>query len=335
MKNIKRNIIIIILISFIVIFFSLKDDFMTTVDYLTNTNLLFIFICIICMLLNILFQSLSIYNLMKKVTDNYTLKKSIVLTTSGLLFNGITPFQSGGQPFQVYMLKKDNIKISDSTNVLLQNFLTYQISLVLIGTIAIIFNSIFNIIPSKNLLKNAVIIGYIINVLVLFFIFFFSYAKKFNKKLFDKILNFIFKFKFLKNKKELRKKINTTLDDFYNGSSSLNKNIKMFYKSFLFNTLSLIFLYIIPLFVFNSMDEFEALNIFNCLVASGYTYLIGSFVPIPGGSGGLEYSFLDFFKVFRSGSFLSAAMLLWRFITYYFGMILGAGALLINEKRKE
>ncbi len=52
--------------------------------------------------------------------------------------------------------------------------------------------------------------------------------------------------------------------------------------------------------------------------------LIGSFVPIPGGSGGLEYGFIVFYGNYIGGPKLTAIMLLWRFVTYYFGMIVGA-----------
>ena len=61
--------------------------------------------------------------------------------------------------------------------------------------------------------------------------------------------------------------------------------------------------------------------------------LIGAFVPIPGGTGGLEYSFIQFYGNFITGSALSAMMLIWRFITYYFGMIVGAIALYVKGKK--
>ena len=334
MKKFRLNIFIIVIISFVVIFFSLKDNFSDKLNYITNLNPLILIIAFLFMFLNILFQSLSLYNFVKKIKPEYKLKNALFLTTAGLFFNGITPFSSGGQPFQVYLLKKDDVKVSDSTNILLQNFLTYQISLVLIGTIAIIINSAVEIFPPENLLKNAVIIGYIVNLFVLFLIFFFSYAKKFNTNFFNKISNFIFKFKFIKNKEKLKKQFNESIDNFYNGTVNLKNNLKNFIISFLYNTLSLICLYIVPLFVFYAMGELESLNLLESLVASGYTYLIGSFVPIPGGSGGLEYSFIDFFKVFRAGNFLSAAMLIWRFITYYFGMFLGAISLMLYKKEE-
>ena len=79
------------------------------------------------------------------------------------------------------------------------------------------------------------------------------------------------------------------------------------------------------------MGDKTSLSFKNSIVSSGYTYLIGSFVPIPGAAGGLEYGFNEFFRVFRNGGFLSAVLLMWRFITYYFGMIVGGISLSLNK----
>ena len=61
--------------------------------------------------------------------------------------------------------------------------------------------------------------------------------------------------------------------------------------------------------------------------------LVGSFVPIPGGAGGLEYGFNNFYGNFIGGSSLGVIMILWRVVTYYFGLIIGAIA--VNMKDKE
>ena len=98
--------------------------------------------------------------------------------------------------------------------------------------------------------------------------------------------------------------------------------------------MSLMCLYLIPLFVFFALKEYNKIDVIKSVVLSGYTFLIGSFVPIPGATGGLEYGFMDFFGVFTKGGLLSSAMLIWRLITYYFGMLLG-GITLITYRKKE
>ena len=59
---------------------------------------------------------------------------------------------------------------------------------------------------------------------------------------------------------------------------------------------------------------------------------MGSFVPIPGASGGIEYGFTQFFGNFIGLEYISAVLLIWRTITYYLGMIIGA--LLFNLEKK-
>lgn len=335
MKKYKINIIILIIISFIVMYFALKDDFNTTIKYLATVNLLWIGVGILAFVLYLIFQSLSLYIFMKGVDKNYKFKDTILLILSAQFFNAITPFSSGGQPFQMYLMKKQGIKLTDSGNVLLQNFIAQQLSIIIMGTFSIVINKVFNIIPQDNMLRKIVVIGYVVNIVVLLILFMLSYAKKTNTELFNKILNFIFKFKFIRNKNDLKEKLLNKIDEFYEGSAYFKKNISKLFRATLYNVIGLVFYYIIPLFVFFSIGEVSSITILESIVCSGYTYLIGSFVPIPGGTGGLEYGFIQFFQGFTVGATLSACMILWRFITYYFGMIIGAISLLFYKRREE
>ena len=96
---------------------------------------------------------------------------------------------------------------------------------------------------------------------------------------------------------------------------------------------SLICLYLVPIFIVYGMGDYQSLNIADTLVSSAYVYLIGAFVPIPGASGGIEYGFTQFFGNFLSTSKVSAVLIVWRSITYYLGMIIGA--ILFNIRKKE
>lgn len=316
-------------------YLALKDDFNTTIKYLSTVNLLWIIVGILVFGLYLIFQSFSLHIFMKGIDKNYKFKDTILLIFSAQFFNAITPFSSGGQPFQMYLMKKQGIKLTDSGNVLLQNFIAQQLSIILMGTFSIVINKVFNIIPQDNMLRKIVVIGYIVNIVVLLILFMLSYAKKTNTDLFNKILNFVFKFKFIKNKNNLKEKLLNKIDEFYEGSSYFKKNMRKLFRATLYNVISLVLYYVIPLFVFYSIGEFNSITTLESIICSGYTYLIGSFVPIPGGTGGLEYGFIQFFQGFTVGATLSACMILWRFITYYFGMIIGAISLLFYKRREE
>ena len=95
--------------------------------------------------------------------------------------------------------------------------------------------------------------------------------------------------------------------------------------------IGLAFLYLTPLTVAYALGDFSSMNILLTIIASAYVMLIGAFVPIPGGSGGIELAFANFFGFFITGSTLMALLLIWRFITYYFTIIIG-GIVLISRR---
>ena len=92
-------------------------------------------------------------------------------------------------------------------------------------------------------------------------------------------------------------------------------------------------MYVIPLVILYGLNDYKSLNIYTTIISSAHVMLIGSFIPIPGASGGIEYAFTQFYGVFISDSTLTLVMLLWRTITYYLGVIIGAVLLNIRKKR--
>lgn len=332
-KTLKINLLILSLVVIVVQFFLLKDNFNSTIEHLLHMNYFWIFVACLFMFLNLLFQTYAQYKFLKEVKEDYTFISCLKIIAIGQLMNAITPFSSGGQPSQIYLLKKEKIKVSDSTNALMQNFIIYQIGLLVLGSIAIIINFTFGVMPKDMLLRKAIIIGYLVNLGIILVLIFFSKAKKVNTNLFKKIFNFIFGFKFIKNKEEKMKKVEESLDNFYNSAAKLKSNRRLTMIGFVFNVLSLIMLYMVPYFVLLALGSNE-INLMYVVVLSAYVYLIGTVVPIPGGAGGLEYGFSKFYGLFIWGPVLAAAILVWRLITYYIPMVIGFVVFLFYKGNK-
>ncbi len=79
------------------------------------------------------------------------------------------------------------------------------------------------------------------------------------------------------------------------------------------------------------MGDFTSFNALVSVIGCAYVMIISSFVPIPGATGGIEFGFIQFFGNFITGSKLSALMIVWRFVTYYFILIIGAIAINIKK----
>lgn len=328
------NIIILVLITAVVLYFSLKDNFNNIIHEILTLNPIWFMISIFFVFCYWLFKTLEVHQVIREFKKDFAFKKSLKLMLSTQFFNAITPFASGGQPFQIYMLNKSGIKLTDSTNIIIQNFIVFQIPLVFLGLVAIIANYFCHFFGENVLLKNLVTLGFLINTLVVVGLFIIAFAKKINKVIMRQIIKFLAMIKVVKNPEQKEKEFSEYINNFHKGAKLLFKNKKLFIKSILLNLVALICLYLVPITLLFAMGDYHSVNVFTSVITSAYVMLIGSFVPIPGGTGGLEYGFIAFFGNFIKGSKLSAVMLMWRAITYYLGLIVGAIAFNIKEKEK-
>lgn len=331
-KN-KLNIVILILVTILVLYISLKDNFLEVIDGLTKINIFWIIIALIFALGYYYFRTLSLLTFVKKFKDNISFKKIFKIVFVTQFFDGITPSSSGGQPYQIYAFSKENIKVIDGTNIAIQNFIVYQIALVLLGLIAVLSNKYLNLFDDLGVIKKLILLGFIINVLVIIGLFSLAFMKKFNKFIVKTIVKVLSKLKIIKSKEEIIKNLNTTVENFHDGAIILMKNKFEFIKTIFFNFVALILFYSIPVIIIYGLGDYTSMNILESIIASAHVMLIGSFIPIPGASGGLEYAFSQFYGVFITGTTLTLVMLLWRTLTYYLGVIIGAILLNIRKKR--
>ena len=168
-KNLKKigNFLILILFTGIVLYFSLKDNFNSIVSQILNINKVYFLLAIILMFGCWFLKSIVLKIITKKYNKNYSFKNALKLVIEVNFLNAITPFATGGQPYEIYSLRKHEIKIMDATNIVIQNFIIYQIALVFLGTLAVIYNYFFHLFNNDSILNHLVTIGFIINILVI------------------------------------------------------------------------------------------------------------------------------------------------------------------------
>lgn len=330
-KNIF-NFVIILIFTVLVLYFSLKDNFAQIIETIFNMNIFYLILAALVYILHLFLKSIVVCIITKNFNKNYNIKKSFRMGLETNFFHAITPFSTGGQPYEIYRLNKDGTSLINAANVSIQNFIIYQVVLVALGVFAIIYNYSFDLFPNNGVLGSLVTIGFVINFLVAVMLLIISIFEKMDKFIATFIIKILAKFHLVKNKEEKLKKMIKYLSEFNDGGKILLKDKKKFIIMLLIELLALISLYIIPYFLIKGSSLNIDINILTIIVSSAYVMLIGSFVPIPGGTGGLEYGFIAFYGNFIIGSSLNAIMLVWRFITYYLGMIVGVIALNLRKK---
>lgn len=332
MKNNKKSLIIIVILTALILYIALKDNFSEKVKYMLSFDIKWLIVSFLLILSYWFLKGLVLYHCTKKVYKPYTEKQGILLMVTTQFFHAITPFAAGGQPWQIYKLKKDGLSLGQATNVIIQDFIAYQIALVLLGGIAITTNNLLHIFPADSVLKRLVIIGFTINTLVVIFLFLVAFSEKWNKKLIDGSINILYKLKIVKNKEEKLQKSEKFIKNFHESAIILFQDKFNVFRIIALNFIALVGQYLIPFTLLMGLNIY--INPLIVITTSAYVMLIGSMVPIPGGTGGLEYSFMAFFKNFLKGPKLSSVMIVWRIVTYYFGIIVGALTLNFNKEAK-
>jgi len=329
----KLNILVLILVTVIVLYISLKDNFYEVLVGFSKLNIFWIIIAFIITFGYYYFRSLSLYSFTKTFSNDIKFIKIIKIIFITQFFDGITPSSSGGQPYQIYSLKQEKIRIMEATNITIQNFIVYQIALILLGLIAVISNNYLNLFENVGFIKKLIILGFVINVIVVVGLFSLAFVKKLNSIIIKLIVTLLSKLRIIKDKENIINNLNKYIETFHNGTIILLKNKKIFIKTIMYNLIGLILLYIVPVLIMYGLGNYHSLNQFDSIISSAYVMLIGAFIPIPGATGGIEYAFTQFYGTFISGAQLTLVMLLWRFLTYYLGVIIGGILLNIRKKR--
>lgn len=328
LKNIKKNTIILLMITIVVLYIIIKNDFQEIVNTLKTINNWYILLAILFYLFYIGIKGYVNYlivNDKKKISIKEAIKHNLIAQ----FFNGITPFSTGGEPMEVYMLTKHHISVEKATNYTIQSFIFYQIALVICGIVAIMYNAFFHIFPKVKLLSNLVLIGFLINVTVITVLLLISYSKFFSNIISKVIIKITAKMKIPEEIAQQK------IQNYYEGFQTLKKRKALSIIGVGLNIIGLLCLYIIPLCILKSIGNGQMMSVIETLITSSYVYLIGAFVPVPGASGGIEYSFTQFYGNFVPVNNISAMVLLWRCITYYLGMIVGAIIFSIERKENE
>ena len=265
----------------------------------------------------------------KKNPLTYPFRKAYRLQLETMFFNGVTPFSSGGGPFQVLSLKKDGVRILNSANIMVISSFLHQLSLFFFMTVSVIANRFLKLYAESITIRNLCLFGYIICIIFMAFLLLIMFNEKFNKSIVKIVIKILNKAHLVKNKDEVKKKWLSYVDSLNEGSKIIRSNRKDFLICAFYNIVAM-FAYIMVAYTV-AIGMGINIEVYKVIITTSYVLMIGMFVPIPGGTGGLEYSFANMYANFINGGILGSFMLVWRFITYYVGIILGG--IVLNFKK--
>lgn len=258
-------------------------------------------------------------------------KEAIRVPLVEQLFNAITPFATGGQPAQLFAMLQSGIEGGRASSVLLMKFIVYQF-MVLINFVLTMVVGFERIAAHVGPLASLIVFGMTIHVFVIIGLLLVMYYYNFTKKLVGILLIPVGWFVGQEKRQELDTQLAEKIDTFYEESLHLKQEKWKVIKACALTLVQLMLYYSVPYFVLLSLHVTHV-DIIRVMVLHVMIVMIVSLFPIPGGAGGAEYSFKSIFATYVvSQSRLVLAMMLWRFLTYYMGMIAGIIAVVMRPK---
>ncbi|MFC4760944.1 lysylphosphatidylglycerol synthase transmembrane domain-containing protein [Fructobacillus durionis] len=288
------------------------------------------------MVLSLLLEAFATHALLSKQDREETSWGTLIrVPLMNQLGVGLTPFATGGQPAQLYGLTRGNMPASRALSVILMKFLVYQIVVVLFFIVGYFAAEQFiyeNVNPAfATFIPFAIAIHAIVIVGILLVMFWPALSLKV-VDLSAKLVSVLYKGKSLHNIKENSKE---KIRSFHEESKRVIKSTRSLTVATIYTGLQLIALYVVPYFVIRAFG-YSSANPWMIIAMNIMIVMVISLFPIPGGVGGAEISFQLLFTPFvKNPATLVLVILIWRLITYYFGLFAGILAYVIPTKEQK
>lgn len=320
-KKYKNSILFVLSLIILVYFCTINNNLICLCKVLPFLNLYWLIGGFFALLISWYFESRVIatiaQNLNSGKISNRFFYKTIVYSQ---YFSAITPMGIGYQPAQILKLKEKGITTENAVVILTKKLLIYQTTLAIYSIITsiIYYDQLKNSFPGLILF---IAIGVFFQCFTVLLLMILKFESRFVLKAAKRVIFICAKIKLIKNPEKTIISFNRKI------KSILECNVKLGGKTslklYLFNFLQITFLLSIPFFVFKSFNH-EFNPIIETICTQSVVNTVSSFTPLPGSSGTTENGFLKMFSLIFSKEEISVAMIICRFISFYFVVIIGA-----------
>ena len=266
-------------------------------------------------------ESIIIWYMMR--SSGICLKKRtcFLFSSVGFFFSCITPSASGGQPMQIYYMKKEKISIPVSTVILMIVTITYKLVLVVIGVGIAIFGRGFLHKYLEGILP-VFYLGLALNIFCVTFMTILVFHPLLAKAILVKGMNLLERLHLMKKKEGRLKKLEDSMDTYRNTAAYLKNNPFVIVKVIGITFIQRMALFAVTWFVYQAFG-LHGTGFWDILFLQAVISVSVDMLPLPGGMGISETLFLNIFSpVF--GGLLLPGMVLSRGLGYYGELLISA-----------
>lgn len=323
MKGKKFNLIVIaISLVFLLVYVFAIDGIAGFSQAISAAKPLWLCAAVIPMLIYWLLEAQILHLAVKRFYRKQSFGRTLQTSMIGQLFNCITPFASGGQPIQAYHMTQGGVPLGSAACALTVKFIVYQFVLTIYSFITLLFH--FRAFSAKiENLKYLVLLGFSLNAAVILGLLGICFWREGTKRFLERCIALGHRLRLVRHPEKACAALEEQIELFYTGFTALRGAGWMLLKMALLSVLQLTAYFAIPYFLLRCFPDASG-SFFSMLAAQAFVLNVSSFVPLPGAAGGAELSFHTMFALFFPAQYLPLSILLWRVITFYLPILVGA-----------
>ena len=273
-------------------------------------------------------ESIIIWYMMRSSGIQLKKRTCFLFSSVGFFFSCITPSASGGQPMQIYYMKKEKISIPVSTVILMIVTITYKLVLVVIGIGIAIFGRGFLHKYLEGILP-VFYLGLALNIFCITFMTILVFHPLLAKAIMVKGMKLLERLHLVKKKDGRLKKLEDSMDTYRNTAAYLKNNPFVIVKVIGITFIQRMALFAVTWFVYQAFG-LHGTGFWEILFLQAVISVSVDMLPLPGGMGISETLFLNIFSpVF--GGLLLPGMVLSRGLGYYGELLISAAFTVVAQ----
>lgn len=298
------------------------EDLGQIFNIIKTVNPVFLLPGVLCVVIFIWGESIIIYYMMRSL--GIVLKKwtCFLFSSVGFFFSCITPSATGGQPAQIYYMKKEKIPIPVSTLVLMIVTITYKLVLVVIGLGLAVFGQGF----IHKYLSGMLFVFYLgiaLNVFCVAAMLVLVFHPRLARNIMVKGLRLLEKMHLVRHKQSRIDKLEASMIQYSQTAVYLKSHTMVIINVFVITLFQRLSLFLATYFVYRSFG-LRGQSIVVIVLLQAVISVAVDMLPLPGGMGISEKLFLIIFVPIFGVKLLLPGMILSRGLGYYTELIISA-----------
>lgn len=327
-RKIIFNVAILILVTGLTIYYLIDSDLFQNLHTLKDISLFNMLAIILLLAIFVMLESYIIYTSIKKINSEAHYKDAVGAYLMGNLGSSITPWKSGHFPFMAYYYKRKKYSLEETINIVADNHLVYSMCLSILYLIFMIVGIACGFEVKMGEISMPLYIftlfGVISNILYIVGIIILIKNEKLHEKILKLQLWFVKRFSKKINLEEFEANKRIKMAAYRKSYEELKHNFKRYVLPVLAYLVCMLINYGLPYFIylFLSKASFMVLDYIQFFMLSQAMRYVSNIIPIPGGTGVMEYSFLVVYSSLMTDMYVSSCLLIWRFGSYFLFIII-------------